>query len=153
MQLLSLSEVCWVYFFFVVVVVASSKIPDMFTWESRRRGAQLTAWLARRLARFGLFGLPLYTLLLAVSLHHVRVGGDGRHGPDPPVGLPQATQRGYSRGAQQEAGQQGAFKEKDIEAVQTFHGVEPFGSTHQSRYIKRRKKKKDNKIQLVPICS
>lgn len=44
----------------------------------------------------------------AVSLHHVRVGGDGRHCPDPSMGLPETTQRRHSRGAQQEAGQQGS---------------------------------------------
>lgn len=41
------------------------------------------------------------------TLHHVRVGGDGRHGQDPSVELPETTERRYSRGAKQEAGQQG----------------------------------------------
>lgn len=45
----------------------------------------------------------------AVSFHHVRIGGDGRHCPDPSMGLPETTQQRDSRGAQQEAGQQGSY--------------------------------------------
>lgn len=47
---------------------------------------------------------------------HVRVGGDGGHGPDRSVGFPQTHERGRGRGAQQEAGQQGLHRKptKDI---------------------------------------
>lgn len=53
-------------------------------------------------------------LLAVCRRHHVRVGGDGRHRPDPSVELPEATQRGHSRGAEQETGQQGVPHSLDV---------------------------------------
>lgn len=42
-----------------------------------------------------------------MSGHHVRTGGNGRHGADSAVEFSPATQRGCGGGTEQEAGQQG----------------------------------------------